>query len=196
MDNTTNAKIKKIAFRLFLENGYEGTNIREISSKVGIKAASLYFYYKSKEELFFSVYDEICSNNLRHLQNLQVLKQDISLEDKFYLIFKKRVEYYAQDIVTQKFITRFHMFPPEEISLQLRTKFNYWISEENKIIISIIKQCIDNGIIKSSRNINDYLFEYKKFEGFQIYQMLIFNIKMNEKEVEKQWENFWNLLKE
>jgi AcrR family transcriptional regulator len=50
--SSTKDKISYVAFKLFLEKGYEATNMREISNEVGIKASSLYFYYESKQELF------------------------------------------------------------------------------------------------------------------------------------------------
>lgn len=43
------------AAEVFLERGYEATSMAEICSRVGGSKATLYGYFKSKEELFLSV---------------------------------------------------------------------------------------------------------------------------------------------
>ncbi|NWK79668.1 TetR/AcrR family transcriptional regulator [Aquitalea sp. LB_tupeE] len=43
------------AAELFLQRGYEATSMAEICSRVGGSKATLYGYFKSKEELFLSV---------------------------------------------------------------------------------------------------------------------------------------------
>lgn len=45
-------EIIEAALSLFLEKGYEGVSMRDISSAVNIKAASLYYHFKDKQTLF------------------------------------------------------------------------------------------------------------------------------------------------
>ena len=40
------------ALESFLENGYESTSVRNISQKVGCEVGLIYYYFKTKEELF------------------------------------------------------------------------------------------------------------------------------------------------
>ena len=40
------------ALETFLENGYESTSVRTISQKVGCEVGLIYYYFKTKEELF------------------------------------------------------------------------------------------------------------------------------------------------
>lgn len=87
--NNTNEKIRYVAFKLFLEKGYEATNIRDICEEVNIKASSLYFYYKSKQELFFSIYDDICGEKLKYIQGIEELQHNIYPNMKFYYLYKK-----------------------------------------------------------------------------------------------------------
>lgn len=49
---TTKDLILQTALRLFAERGYNGVSMRELAKEVGIKAASIYNYFSSKEELF------------------------------------------------------------------------------------------------------------------------------------------------
>ncbi len=51
----TKERITKEALRLFAENGYKGTSVKQIAEAVGIKDASLYKHFKSKQEIFDSI---------------------------------------------------------------------------------------------------------------------------------------------
>ena len=53
-DSTFN-HINETAIQLFLDKGYESTRLKDICDIVGIKPASIYFYYDSKKALFFNV---------------------------------------------------------------------------------------------------------------------------------------------
>ena len=53
-------KIIKISRRLFLEQGYENTTVRQILKKAGLSTGSLYHFFKNKEEiLLFSLKDAL-----------------------------------------------------------------------------------------------------------------------------------------
>ena len=52
---TTKEKITEEALTLFAEKGYKGTSVKNIADAVGIKDASLYNHFKSKQEIFDSI---------------------------------------------------------------------------------------------------------------------------------------------
>lgn len=193
MINTTNDKIRYVAFRFFLEKGYEATNIRDICKEVEIKASSLYFYYKSKEELFFSIYDEIWEEKIKYLEDMEELRRDISPDIKLHIIFKKLMEYTLRDFTRQKFMIRYHLFPAVDISNGIREKLKYWGTKENEIILDIFKQCIDCNILDSKRESIDYLQEFKDVINTQIIEMIISNIKISSPKIDMLWMRFWNM---
>jgi AcrR family transcriptional regulator len=51
------AEIATVALRLFAENGYAATSMREISENLGITKAALYYHYTSKEEIVRELVD-------------------------------------------------------------------------------------------------------------------------------------------
>ena len=57
--NNTKEKILKAASTLFSENGYKGTSVRDIATKIGMKQSALYNHFKNKEEIFLEVSKEI-----------------------------------------------------------------------------------------------------------------------------------------
>lgn len=191
LENKTMEKIFFSSFRLFLENGYEATNIRDICKDVGIKASTLYFYYKSKEDLFFIIYDGISMDYLNYFKGIETSISEISVEEKLFSLLKQKIKYFALDISKQKLILRYHLFPPKDLASKLREKYTYYTNEENKIISKIILNCKDNNLFLNE-NINDNLIEYKRLENYLIYEMTVFGIKINDREFSKLWDVFWN----
>jgi len=64
----TRQKIKDVAIALFNQDGFGGASMRDIATKAGIEAASIYNHYSSKQDLLHN----ICSETLKSLtQSLQ-----------------------------------------------------------------------------------------------------------------------------
>lgn len=51
----TRARIQRVALELFLEQGYDKTSLREISERLGVTKAALYYHFKSKEDIVASL---------------------------------------------------------------------------------------------------------------------------------------------
>lgn len=51
----TKERIQRVALELFVLHGYEKTSLREISDRLGITKAALYYHYASKQELLKSI---------------------------------------------------------------------------------------------------------------------------------------------
>jgi AcrR family transcriptional regulator len=52
---TTEARILKVASRLFYERGYNATPMRDLAEAVGIKASSFYNHFDSKQEILVRI---------------------------------------------------------------------------------------------------------------------------------------------
>jgi len=66
------------ALTLFSDRGYEGVSMRDIASAVGIKAASLYNHFKSKEDIFKSIIDEMSKRYEDAVLEMQVPHGDMN----------------------------------------------------------------------------------------------------------------------
>ena len=51
----TKSEITEIAYRLFLEQGYHGTSMRQIAQTTGIALGGIYNHFESKEQIFTQV---------------------------------------------------------------------------------------------------------------------------------------------
>ncbi len=66
----TRATILSAAIRLFVENGYEKTTMRDIAAAAGSSLGLAYRYYPSKGHLVLSLYDQIATEFDNHLDEL------------------------------------------------------------------------------------------------------------------------------
>lgn len=54
----TREQIQSVALELFAERGYDGTSLREISERLGITKAALYYHFRTKEEILASLIED------------------------------------------------------------------------------------------------------------------------------------------
>src|SRR2546429_4986714 len=54
----TRSRVQKVALELFAEQGYEKTSLREIADRLGVTKAALYYHFKSKEEIVWTIVDD------------------------------------------------------------------------------------------------------------------------------------------
>ncbi|MFX1484145.1 MAG: TetR/AcrR family transcriptional regulator [Promethearchaeota archaeon] len=57
-EESTKRVIFESAYNLFVERGYQGTSMRDIAERAGIKAASIYNHFENKEQIFREVFVE------------------------------------------------------------------------------------------------------------------------------------------
>ena len=59
MAKDTKERILATALDMFSQNGYAGTNIRELTASLGLVKSSMYRHFKSKEEIWNTLLDEM-----------------------------------------------------------------------------------------------------------------------------------------
>jgi AcrR family transcriptional regulator len=58
----TRARIQEVALELFAAQGYDKTSLREISDRLGVTKAALYYHFKSKEEIVAATVEDFLSD--------------------------------------------------------------------------------------------------------------------------------------
>ena len=59
MANVTKERILEAALQMFSQNGYAGTNIRELSASLGLVKSGVYKHYESKEAIWNALMDQM-----------------------------------------------------------------------------------------------------------------------------------------
>ena len=62
-------KILEIATMLFYQEGYDNTSIRELSQAVELSVAGVYYFFKDKEEILFSILNQAIINLTTNIRN-------------------------------------------------------------------------------------------------------------------------------
>lgn len=66
------------ALELFAQNGYSGTSMSDISSKLGVTKAALYKHFISKQEILDSIVDKMCASDYNRAEEYEM---PVSLPD-------------------------------------------------------------------------------------------------------------------
>jgi len=146
--NDKQIEILQVAEKLFAEEGFDGTSVREIAKIANINIAMISYYFGSKEKLLESiVLHRIGSMGLR-IENL--LHEDISpilkIEEiiKYYILqvnANKHIHQIVQNEITNK---------KREISLESFTELK---KNNLKLVESIVKEGQEKGLFKSDINV-------------------------------------------
>jgi AcrR family transcriptional regulator len=54
----TREAIRSVALELFADQGYDKTSLREISERLGVTKAAVYYHFKTKEEILLSLIED------------------------------------------------------------------------------------------------------------------------------------------
>ena len=73
MANDTKERILEAALEMFSQNGYAGTNIRELSSSLGLVKSGVYKHYESKEAIWNALLDQMIAYYADHFGSAEHL---------------------------------------------------------------------------------------------------------------------------
>ena len=127
MAKDTKERILAAALDMFSQNGFAGTNIRELTASLGLVKSGLYKHFKSKEEIWNSLLDEMIAyyddrfgspehlppvpDSLEGLVAMTMKMVDFTIHDEKVIKTRKllTIEQYrderARDLATKHFLT-------------------------------------------------------------------------------------------
>lgn len=83
--------IISVAFRLFMEKGYEHTSIQDIIDHLGgLSKGAIYHHFKSKEEILIAVTDNMTAESNQMLAEIRD-RSDLNGREKLKTIFKESI---------------------------------------------------------------------------------------------------------
>ena len=136
--------IKTVAYRLFMEKGYEHTSIQDIIDHLGgLSKGAIYHHFKSKEDLLVAVTDAMTSESNRMLTVIRD-RTDLTGKEKLKTIFKESINRSVQDEIFMV-APDFHRNPKLLFSLMHDTIDNV----APNYILPIIKQGIADGSLET-----------------------------------------------
>ena len=108
MANDTKERILAAALEMFSQNGYAGTNIRELSASLGLVKSGVYKHYESKEAIWNALLDEMIAYYGAHFGSPEHLPPVPDSLEELVRMTMKMVNFTVQDkkiIMTRKVLT-------------------------------------------------------------------------------------------
>ncbi len=96
------SKIKEAARQVFLAQGYEGAKMRQIAEEAGVNLAMINYYFRSKEQLFKSIYAETFAQFVG--QMALMINEPTPLEVKIWKIVDRYTDFIMDNPLIPSFI--------------------------------------------------------------------------------------------
>ncbi len=149
MDNSTKNKILDVALIMFAENGYKGTNLRDMAAQLGLSKSALYKHYSSKAEIWNSLLDKMENYYAQHFGSETNLPPQPKSCDELLTLTLKMLRFTVNDhkiILTRKLLLteQFH----DERVRKLATK--HFLEGNQKIFAKIFKEMMADGLLKNN----------------------------------------------
>jgi AcrR family transcriptional regulator len=80
-------RLLETATELFAEKGYAGTSVREIVEKAGVSKPVLYYYFKSKEGLFYAILEWAAGVQQKILD--EIFEAEGPVLDRFIFLYRR-----------------------------------------------------------------------------------------------------------
>ena len=126
------------ASKVFAEKGYHGSNLREIAQDAGINKAMLFYYFKNKENLYFSILSLAFQEILERSKKIYV-NQKSSFEK-----IKEMIASFTQIYIKNKDFFLIAMKEFESVKIMPLMKNSNYIYQINNIFVAIIQEGIKN----------------------------------------------------
>ena len=137
-------EILAVAMRMFIQQGYHGLAMRQISEAVGVSKAALYYYFKDKEELFLAILNSYLNDMEASIDAIRA-KSGSSADQ-----IARFVESVLRQPAEQRALTRLASQEMGQLSAASRKKFDKLYHEKfiGKLT-AILQEGMDRGEFQS-----------------------------------------------
>ena len=108
MANDTKERILAAALEMFSQNGYAGTNIRELSASLGLVKSGVYKHFESKEAIWNTLLDQMIAYYAEHFGSTEHLPPVPESLEELIQMTMQMVNFTVHDekiIMTRKVLT-------------------------------------------------------------------------------------------
>jgi AcrR family transcriptional regulator len=139
-------QIKEAALKLFSEKGFYGTTITQIAEAAGLGKGTIYWYWKSKEELAFSLVEDMLSAFLELIEAAR--EEEGGFEERFAKLLKGVAELYVVEKEHCRLLWKFradrhYIFDPD-----YTTKVTAYYLRMREAIADLIRQGVESGELR------------------------------------------------
>ncbi|WP_179884743.1 TetR/AcrR family transcriptional regulator [Bacillus sp. AFS015802] len=139
--------IKNVALGLFGQKGYEDTSLAEIAKEVGIKKPSIYNHFRSKEDLFAEVIEDLIVSEVKAYRMTEEKMNQMEPLKNIRILF----DLFCQRLMTTKealLWKRVTFFPPEPFKDLIQEQFIHFEEVTTSILVSVYRAGADQGLFQ------------------------------------------------
>ncbi len=143
----TKKKIIDSAKNIFYEKGFRDTTIDDIAKAIGLSRGAVYWHFKSKEEIFISIYDEFMSR-LDSIVGETIGKKDATIVS-IYEYMQKTIYMLVSDYSyrTTLDLLLFRTELTQKLQV-LKQRDDLWVEDILNTIVHIVDTQIKKGDLK------------------------------------------------
>ena len=132
-------ELLKIAYDMFITQGYENTSVDEIIEKAQIAKGTYYYYFESKEQTLEEVIDMMIDGEAKTAK--QVIGMDISVPQKIVMILTSVKPTEAEQPIKNA------LFQPENVLMHHKVRKKL-INVLTPLLSEVIKEGVNEGIFE------------------------------------------------
>ena len=117
-------RIIDVAFEHFVQSGYEGASLADIAESVGIRKASIYTHFKSKDALFLELLKDALDTESAYVHTCFEVSKVDKLPGERYL---REIQTRYEKAVTYQFLTRIAYVPPRHLIEHVTSAYQQYI---------------------------------------------------------------------
>ena len=147
MENTTKEKILDAALVSFAENGYKGTNLRDLAAGMGLSKSALYRYYESKEAIWDAALSRMETYYNAGFGSLKKLPPVPKSCDELFTMTMRMLDFTVHD---EKVVLTRRLLLTEQFHDERARRFAtlHFLTGTKDIFTRIFAEMMDNGILK------------------------------------------------
>ncbi len=139
--SVTKDRILQVALKLFAQHGFEGARMEKLAAEVGINKASLYFHFKSKEEIFQELFHGIIVQYRTKMKQIVDDTKGMTMKDRLTAIYRNYLDYNVNN-PEMEFWNKVYYLPPSSVSEEVIQT----TAETKKEFISSLTLIMEEGI--------------------------------------------------
>ena len=132
-------ELLKIAYDMFLTQGYENTSVDEIIEKAQIAKGTYYYHFQSKEQMLEEVIDMMIDSETKMAN--QIITMDISVPQKIVMILTSMKPTEAEEPIKNT------LFQPENVLMHHKVRRKL-INILTPLLSEVIKEGVEEGIFE------------------------------------------------
>lgn len=135
------------AVKVIAENGYHGSQVSKIASEAGVADGTIYLYFKNKEDILVSVFQEKMGQFIEKI--VQSIEGEKTADQKLLRLIDTHFQQFTNDydlaVVTQLEL--------RQTNIKLRTQINQVLKAYLDVMDGIIQEGMNEGVFQKDLHV-------------------------------------------